>query len=161
MLHLCDSLDRFFFMRIFQMKEQESIRNIKGIGEKTEKLLAKLGITTVGDFLRYYPREYDEYTEPVGVSQVTAGKKCAVMGRITGKVGVRNTGRLTIVTATLKEENSFLQLTWYNMPFLRNNGNGQKRAKDHGATGDFQKRRLQGAASQSLPHLRADKGINQ
>ena len=35
------------------MKEQESIRNIKGIGEKTEKLLAKLGITTVGDFLRY------------------------------------------------------------------------------------------------------------
>lgn len=120
MLHLCDSLDRFFFMRIFQMKEQESIRNIKGIGEKTEKLLAKLGITTVGDFLRYYPREYDEYTEPVGVSQVTAGKKCAVMGRITGKVGVRNTGRLTIVTATLKEENSFLQLTWYNMPFLRN-----------------------------------------
>ena len=83
MLHLCDSLDRFFFMRIFQMKEQESIRNIKGIGEKSEKLLAKLGITTVGDFLRYYPREYDEYTEPVGVSQVTAGKKCAVMGRIT------------------------------------------------------------------------------
>ena len=51
------------------MKEQESIRNIKGIGEKTEKLLAKLGITTVGDFLRYYPREYDEYTEPIGVSQ--------------------------------------------------------------------------------------------
>ena len=102
------------------MKEQESIRNLKGIGEKTEKLLAKLGITTVGDFLRYYPREYDEYTEPVGVSQVAAGKKCAVIGRLTGKVGVRNTGRLTVVTATLKEENSFLQLTWYNMPFLRN-----------------------------------------
>ena len=54
------------------MREQESIRNIKGIGEKTEKLLAKLGITTVGDFLRYYPREYDEYTEPIGVSQATA-----------------------------------------------------------------------------------------
>ena len=45
--------------------------------------------------------------------------------------------------------------------YFQRNGNGQKRAKDHGATGDFQKRRLQGAASQSLPHLRADKGINQ
>ena len=42
------------------MREQESIRTIKGIGEKTEKLLTKLGITTVGDFLRYYPSEYDE-----------------------------------------------------------------------------------------------------
>lgn len=102
------------------MREQESIRSIKGIGEKTEKLLAKLGITTVGDFLRYYPREYDEYTEPIGVSQVTVGKKCAVIGRIVGKVGVNSTGRFVIVTASLKEENSVLQLTWYNMPFLRN-----------------------------------------
>lgn len=102
------------------MREQQSIRSIKGIGEKTEKLLAKLGITTVGDFLRYYPREYDEYTEPIGVSQVTVGKKCAVIGRIVGKVGVNSTGRFVIVTASLKEENSVLQLTWYNMPFLRN-----------------------------------------
>ena len=102
------------------MKEQESIRNIKGIGEKTEKLLAKLGITTVGDFLRYYPREYDEYTEPVGVSQVTAGKNCAVMGRITGKVGVRNTGRLTIVTATLKKKILSCSLRGTICHFLRN-----------------------------------------
>ena len=42
-----------------EMKEQDSVRSIKGIGEKTEKLLAKLGIFTVGDFLRYYPRDYD------------------------------------------------------------------------------------------------------
>ena len=29
------------------MREQENIRSIKGIGEKTEKLLEKVGITTV------------------------------------------------------------------------------------------------------------------
>ena len=46
------------------MREQDSIRSIKGIGEKTEKLFTKLGIATVGDFLRYYPRDYDEYKEP-------------------------------------------------------------------------------------------------
>ena len=43
------------------MKEQDNIRTVKGIGEKTEKLLGKLGILTVGDFLRYYPRDYDDY----------------------------------------------------------------------------------------------------
>lgn len=102
------------------MREQDSIRTIKGIGEKTEKLFAKLGITTVGDFLRYYPRDYDEYQSPVGVSQVSEGKKYAVLGRITGKIGVRNTGRLTVVTATVRDREHALLLTWYNMPFLRN-----------------------------------------
>ena len=102
------------------MKEQENIRSIKGIGEKTEKLLEKVGITTVGDFLGYYPRDYDEYKEPVTVREVKVGEKCAVSGRITGKPGLQSTGRKSVVTANIREENHLLQLTWYNMPFLRN-----------------------------------------
>lgn len=101
------------------MREQDSIRSIKGIGEKTEKLFARLGITTVGDFLRYYPRDYDEYQEPVSVSQAAVGKKTAVLARITGKIGVRSTGRLTVITAAVKDERGSMQLTWFNMPFLR------------------------------------------
>lgn len=103
-----------------RLKEQENIRSIKGIGEKTEKLLEKVGITTVGDFLGYYPRDYDEYKEPVTVREVKVGEKCAVSGRITGKPGLQSTGRKSVVTANIREENHLLQLTWYNMPFLRN-----------------------------------------
>ena len=102
------------------MREQENIRSIKGLGEKTEKLLEKVGITTVGDFLGYYPRDYDEYKEPVTVREVKVGEKCAVSGRITGKPGLQSTGRKSVVTANIREENHLLQLTWYNMPFLRN-----------------------------------------
>lgn len=101
------------------MKEQDSIRTIRGIGEKTEKLLGKLGIFTVGDFLRYYPRDYDEYQEPVAVSQALPGEKNAVFARLSGKVGVKNTGRLTVITASAREEEQTLWFTWYNMPFLR------------------------------------------
>ena len=43
------------------MKEKESIRTLKGVGEKTEKLFQKVGISTVGQLLRYYPRDYDIY----------------------------------------------------------------------------------------------------
>ena len=102
------------------MKERDSIRTIKGIGEKTEKLLGKLGIFTVGDFLRYYPRDYDEYQEPVEISQAIPGKKVAVFARLSGKVGVKNTGRLTVITASAREGEETLWFTWYNMPFLRN-----------------------------------------
>ena len=32
------------------------LNNLKGIGEKTEKLFYKAGIEKVNDLLRYYPR---------------------------------------------------------------------------------------------------------
>ena len=71
------------------MREADAIRSIKGIGEKTEKLFAKLGIRSVGDLLRYYPRDYEEYAQPESIAMLKPGKKAAVAGRIAGKVGVR------------------------------------------------------------------------
>ena len=41
------------------------LRDLKGVGEKTEKLFGKLGITDVEGLLHYYPRNYDAYQEPV------------------------------------------------------------------------------------------------
>ena len=101
------------------MEKQESIRNLKGIGEKTEKLFHILGIDTVQDLVDYYPREYEQYQIPVPVSMARAGEKIAVLGKITQSISLRNTGRLTLVTATLKEAGQELQLTWYNMAFLK------------------------------------------
>ena len=43
------------------MVETTDIRELKGIGEKTQQLFAKLNIYTVGDLIRYYPRGYDVY----------------------------------------------------------------------------------------------------
>ena len=56
------------------MIEQSKIHEIKGVGEKTEKLFAKLGIYTVGDLLRYYPRNYDVYEEAVPIAEVEDGR---------------------------------------------------------------------------------------
>lgn len=102
------------------MNERDSIRSIKGIGEKTQALFGKLGIETIGDLLRYYPRDYDEYKAPIAVTEIKEGEKCAVLGRISGRVGMHSTGRKSVVTAGIREGAYFLQLTWYNMPFLRN-----------------------------------------
>ena len=56
------------------MNEQSEIRNLKGIGAKTEELFHKMGIFTIGDLLRYYPRGYDVYEEPVSVGELEEGK---------------------------------------------------------------------------------------
>ena len=52
------------------MKASDSIRTIKGIGEKSGKLFGKLGITTVEELLAFYPREYDLFTAIQPVSSV-------------------------------------------------------------------------------------------
>ena len=52
------------------MKEQDSIRSLKGVGEKTEALFKKIDVCTVGDLLHDYPRSYDIYQQTVAIGQL-------------------------------------------------------------------------------------------
>ena len=102
------------------MTEGTPIREIKGIGEKTEKLFEKLNIYTAGDLLRYYPRGYDVYEEPVPVSEVEEGKICTVTGAIFGRVQVAGNRRLPVITLHVRDLTGTLKAVWFRMPFLRN-----------------------------------------
>lgn len=102
------------------MQDSDTLRTLKGIGEKTERLFWKLGIYTVGDLLRYYPRDYDCYEAPVSIASLVPEKKAAVRGRLAANIDIKNTGRVTVITAYVSEEENRLLLTWFNMPFLRN-----------------------------------------
>lgn len=51
------------------MIENTSIKELKGIGEKTQKLFEKVGVSTVGDLIRYYPRGYDVYEDQFPISE--------------------------------------------------------------------------------------------
>lgn len=101
------------------MNEQDPIRSLKGVGEKTDKLFAKLGIRTTGDLLRYYPREYDIYKAPAKIGEIRAGEKTAVLASLTYPVDMRTMKKLTILTTTVRDATGTLTLTWFNMPFLR------------------------------------------
>lgn len=47
--------------------EEYDIRYLKGVGEKTARLYNKLGIFTVDDLIRHYPRKYLDYSNTVSV----------------------------------------------------------------------------------------------
>lgn len=44
------------------------IQYIKGVGEKRAQLFNKLGIYTVDDLIRYYPRKYEDWTQRTSVA---------------------------------------------------------------------------------------------
>lgn len=102
------------------MIEQTKIRELKGIGEKTEKLFEKIEIRTAGDLLRYYPRDYDVYEEPVQIRDIEEGRVAAVRGEIVGRVQLSGNRRMQVTTAQIRDASGTLRVVWYNMPFLRN-----------------------------------------
>lgn len=101
------------------MITETRVRELKGIGEKTEKLFEKLGIYTAGDLLRYYPRGYDVYEEAVPVSEVEEGKVMTVTGALFGRVQVSGGRKMQVTTAHVKDITGTLPVVWFNMPFLR------------------------------------------
>ena len=100
------------------MSSQKSVTQ-KGIGAKTEELFHKMGIFTIGDLLRYYPRGYDVYEEPV---RRRAGRRKDQHGKsvIYGRVQVGGGKRMQITTAYVKDLTGTLKVIWFRMPFLRN-----------------------------------------
>ncbi len=101
------------------MTDKTSIRELKGIGDKTQKLFEKIGIRTVGDLIRYYPRGYDVYEDPVPVSEVEEGRTQTVSGAVYGRVQVSGSAKMQITTLYVKDLTGTLKVIWFRMPFLR------------------------------------------
>mgnify|MGYP003106482936 CR=1 FL=1 len=102
------------------MLDTSPIIEIKGIGEKTEKLFHKLNIFTVGDLLSYYPRDYETFKEPVPIMQAPVGELCAVRACVTAVPNVKKIRNLTVINALIRDASGTMSLTFFNMPFLKN-----------------------------------------
>ena len=98
---------------------QEPVTSLKGIGEKTAGLFARLGVCTVEDLLHDYPRAYDAYEEEPFVAS-RENTTAAVAGQLLKTPSVRRFKNIQVIVATVKDMTGSLQLTWYNMPYLRN-----------------------------------------
>ncbi len=103
------------------MRQTDSVRQIKGVGEKAEKCLAKLGIYTVGDLLHHIPRSYDEYKPISPIENVREGDgMVAIEGVLTARPELKKRGHLQILTINIADHTGSIQVTWFNMAFLRN-----------------------------------------
>ena len=100
--------------------ENTSILELKGIGEKTGKLFQKLNIRTVGELVRYYPRDYETFHKPAAIADAQMGQLCAVTGRVCGIPNIKKVRNLTILNVIIKDDTGSMLLTFFNMPYLKN-----------------------------------------
>lgn len=101
------------------MNTLSPLTELKGIGEKTEKLFAKVGVTNVGELLSYYPRTYETYGEIQKPDAVTDGMTAALYGRFQGPLVVKRVKNMQIVSGVFESDAQKIRITWYNMPYLR------------------------------------------
>ena len=101
------------------MNDKTPLRELKGVGEKTEKLFQKIGITTAEELLRYYPRTYDIYEEPVEIASAEEDKTVSICATIATGIYINQIRNLQVLTTTVADASGRLPVAWFNAPYLK------------------------------------------
>ena len=97
----------------------QSLRTLKGVGEKTEKLFWKVGIYDTDDLLHYYPRNYDEYETPVDIAELKEGTAQAVSAAVCSGVYVNSVKGRQIISVNIADQSGKFPVVWFNLPYLK------------------------------------------
>ena len=101
------------------MNEMSPIDSLKGIGEKTRAVFERAGISDIGDLLHDYPRGYESYEPIMPLGEIYDKNAGAFYGEIVSPLNLRRVRRLTVVTGVIRDGTGTIQVTWFNMPYLK------------------------------------------
>ncbi len=95
------------------------VTKIKGIGEKKAALFKKLGVTSVGDLISYYPRAYDNWSAITPISEVQHGERVVIRARLAAAVStVRISGGRLMSKATVCDDSGYMNLVFFNNKYI-------------------------------------------
>jgi ATP-dependent DNA helicase RecG len=84
------------------------------------EVLAGIDIRTVRDLLHHYPRRYIDRSQVARIGELRVGQYATVIARVK-RVNKRQTrNRRSMVTVTLSDGSGYLDLTFFNQPWIAN-----------------------------------------
>lgn len=101
------------------MKLTDPISEIKGVGEKTQKLYQKMNIHTIENLLEHYPRHYLAYEEPVAISDAPLGQRVAIRATVNSYVELKKMRTLNLATFMAKDYTGSVKMLWFNSPYIK------------------------------------------
>ena len=91
---------------------------LKGVGPVRARALARLGIETVGDLLRHYPRSYLDRTAVTPVRRAAVGQDVTIAGQVL-TAGERRTRRgRSLQTITVDDGTGVVYCQWFGQSYL-------------------------------------------
>lgn len=101
------------------MKFSDDIKYIKGIGEARAEGFRSLGVSTVGELLRFYPRAYEDWSKILPISQCVIGENVCIKGTVMFPVkNERVRGGMLIAKATVTDGEDVIAVTFFNNKYI-------------------------------------------
>lgn len=96
----------------------DTIKSIKGIGDKTAALFAKLGIKTMNDLMVFFPYRYIKYNDITLVRDIHDEGTYAIRGRLLKPITTYRYSSRPISGSVISDSSGEVNVSWFNMPYL-------------------------------------------
>ena len=98
-----------------------SVRELHGVGPARAAQLEKLGIRTLYDLLAFFPRDYEDRTNPVTIAQLQPGVPACFRAMVVSQPILRRIGGGRDITKLIvADETGKLTLSYFNQPYVKN-----------------------------------------
>ncbi len=91
---------------------------MSGIGQKRTELLSRLGVVSIGDFISYYPRRYEDYSELRTIDRLEYGERVSLLATVWEAGGRRTHTGTYVYRAILSDVTGTIEVSWFNQRFL-------------------------------------------
>ncbi|MCC6643871.1 hypothetical protein IT411_03920, partial [Candidatus Peregrinibacteria bacterium] len=82
-------------------------------------LLESVGVATVGDFLKYFPRTYNDSSEFTTIIQIRTDQINTIKGTLSQLTEIRTKFGKKLIKAKLTDETGSVDVIWFNQPFIK------------------------------------------
>ena len=99
----------------------KNLQYLKGVGEERARLFAKLGVRTLGDLVRYFPRDYEDRTVVKPIKELIDGESVSVRAMAAGAPRLsRIAGGRDLVRVRAVDDSGGVELYFFNRPYVKN-----------------------------------------
>ena len=99
---------------------EDSIKTLKGVGDKIAGFYEKLSLKSLWDLLFYFPRTYLEFPKPIdSLADICDGEIVALRICIQESPKNRKTGKMDITTLNTFVENVPVNMVWFRSPYIK------------------------------------------
>ncbi len=95
------------------------VQYVRGVGPQRGKLLARLGLNTVEDLLRHFPRAWQDRRQFNQIHELENGQPATVMGRVKLRSTFRIRHGLALTKIVVDDGTGMLTGTWFNQPYMK------------------------------------------